>query len=87
VIYLRAVVLRYGQGKNGKSKPTWLPLTLSIVSSYRSILSLSTTFPKAGQRNRKVEDFVDLCVAIWETASVNEEGWVIDVGLFLSSFN
>ncbi|KAF9059567.1 hypothetical protein BDP27DRAFT_1341214 [Rhodocollybia butyracea] len=80
VIYLRAVVLRYGQGKNGKSKPTWLPLALSIVSSYRSILSLSTTFPKAGQRNRKVEDFVDLCVAIWETASVNRgEGWVIDI--------
>ena len=53
----------------------------SIVQEYRAILTASTRFPHAGERNVKVEEFVDLCVAIWEAhgATGEQAGWVIDV--------
>lgn len=45
------------------------------------MLNVSTKFPRAGERNILVEEFVDLCVAIWEASGVKGEhiGWVIDV--------
>ncbi|KAL0066998.1 hypothetical protein AAF712_005987 [Marasmius tenuissimus] len=53
----------------------------SVIQEYRAILNVSTTFPKAGERNHKVEDFVDLCVAVWEASGGVGEytGWVLDV--------
>lgn len=68
---------------NSQSTTTtnWLQSARSIVQEYRSILTASTKFPRAGQRNMKVEEFVDLCVAIWEAhGAIGEQaGWVIDV--------
>ncbi len=51
------------------------------MQEYRAILSVSTSFPKAGERNTKVEDLVDLSVAVWEADGAVGEyaGWVIDV--------
>lgn len=64
----------------------WLPIARRVVRDYRDVLTACTQFPKAGKRNVKVEEFVDLCVAVWEASGAAGEhaGWVIDVRL--SSF-
>ncbi|KAJ7086395.1 hypothetical protein B0H15DRAFT_347574 [Mycena belliarum] len=84
VLYIRALVLRNASplppADVGKPPP-WLHTARSIIQEYRAILSVSTSFPHAGQHNVKVEEFVDLCVAVWEASgSVGDyAGWVIDV--------
>lgn len=59
----------------------WMLSARSLVNSYRAILSVSTKFPVAGQTNVKVEDFVDLCVAVWEAggSAPDQAAWVTDV--------
>ena len=63
------------------SPPSWLPEARSVIQEYKSVLNVSTKFPRAGERNTLVEEFVDLCVATWEASGVMGEhvGWVIDV--------
>src|ERR1700761_5373590 len=53
----------------------------SVAQDYRGLLAAITHFPRAGYRNAKVEDFVDLCVAAWDVSGSRSEqaGWVIDV--------
>jgi hypothetical protein len=55
----------------------------SVVQEYRAILTVSTHFPRAGEKNVKVENFVDLCVAVWEASGEvgDHANWVIDVRL------
>lgn len=79
VLHLRALILRTRISKF----PRWTTTARSIVQECRSLLSVSTVFPRAGERNEKVEDFIDLCVAVWEAdgAFGEDAGWVIDVGL------
>ncbi|PCH34790.1 hypothetical protein WOLCODRAFT_139578 [Wolfiporia cocos MD-104 SS10] len=91
VLHLRAFVLRVNPHpatssppvtrENGGKPNRWISAARSVVQEYRAILSVSTQFPKAGQRNVKVEDLADLCVAIWEADGAVGEyaGWVIDV--------
>lgn len=84
VLYLRALVLRsrgYTTPALKAKAPRWVSTARSIIQEYRAILSISTHFPKAGERNTKVEDFVDLCVAVWEADGAIGEyaSWVIDV--------
>ncbi|KAJ7577917.1 hypothetical protein C8J56DRAFT_969997 [Mycena floridula] len=86
VLYLRALVLRYALPPANPTTelvkpPPWLHTARSIIQDYRAILSVCTRFPKAGERNVKVEDFVDLCVAIWEASGAvgAYTGWVLDV--------
>lgn len=90
-LYLRALVLRHEntnplpKGLAPSKPPPWLSTARTVVQEYRSILSVSTKFPKAGQRNIKVEEFVDLCVAVWEAAGAvgSYTSWVIDVSFQL----
>ncbi|KAJ6516759.1 hypothetical protein C8R47DRAFT_1088233 [Mycena vitilis] len=83
-LYIRALVLRHSSplppADIGKPPP-WLHTARSVIQEYRAILSVCTRFPRAGQRNVKVEDFVDLCVAVWEASGGvgDYAGWVIDV--------
>ena len=85
VLHLRALILKARAGptpKPGADKPhRWISTARSVVQEYRAILSVSTSFPKAGERNVKVEDLVDLSVAAWEADGAIGEyaGWVIDV--------
>ena len=66
--------------------PDWLPEARSVIQEYRSVLDVSTKFPRASERNSLVEEFIDLCVAIWEASGAVGEraGWVIDVRSFTS---
>ncbi|GJJ14235.1 hypothetical protein Clacol_008498 [Clathrus columnatus] len=63
------------------SKSVWLNEFRSIVTDYRVVLTTTTKFPRAGERNVKVEDFVDICMAAWEVcgASGDQTGWIIDI--------
>ncbi|KAI8995256.1 hypothetical protein BD414DRAFT_506072 [Trametes punicea] len=85
VLYLRALILKARAAPASKpdaGKPhRWISTARSVVQEYRAILSVSTSFPKAGERNIKVEDLVDLSVAAWEADGAVGEyaGWVIDV--------
>lgn len=77
-LHLRALIVRSRISK----PPRWISIARSIIQEYRTLLSISTQFPRAGERNEKVEDFIDLCVAVWEAdgAFGEDAGWVVDVG-------
>ncbi|KAG7085583.1 hypothetical protein E1B28_003136 [Marasmius oreades] len=89
VLYLRALVLRHSTSppvvyvsiSESPKPPPWMHIARSVVQEYRAILNISTKFPRAGERNHKVEDFVDLCVAVWEASGAvgDYTGWVLDV--------
>ncbi|KZT66935.1 TPR-like protein [Daedalea quercina L-15889] len=91
VLHLRAFVLRAYASPTQTTIPTsragvekphrWISAARSVIQEYRAILSVSTKFPKAGERNVQVEDLVDLSVAVWEADGAVGEyaGWVIDV--------
>lgn len=86
VLHLRAFVLRARlpgtvRGLEADKPPPWLNDARPVIQEYRAILSVCTRFPRAGERNVKVEDFVDLCVAVWEASGAigDHASWVIDV--------
>ena len=89
VLYLRALIVRARAAPTPKPGADrthrWISTARSVVQEYRAILTASTAFPKAGERNVKVEDLVDLSVAAWEADGAVGEyaGWVIDVGVRL----
>lgn len=94
VLHLRALVLRAQIASSSTAlsqidaeKPhRWISTARSVIQAYRTILSVTTRFPRAGQRNVRVEDLVDLSVAIWEADGAVGEyaGWVIDVNHILA---
>ncbi|EGO23192.1 hypothetical protein SERLADRAFT_439938 [Serpula lacrymans var. lacrymans S7.9] len=90
VLHLRALILRNRSSPSISSPhsplpsdkpPQWLGTARSVIKEYQTILSSSTYFPKAGQHNVRVEDFVDLCVAVWETSGALDDRarWVLDI--------
>jgi hypothetical protein len=83
VLHLRAFIIRAGSlPTHDPWKPAlWLHGARTVIHEYRAILNVSTQFPRAGDRNVKVEEFVDLCVAVWEASGAvgDYAGWVIDV--------
>lgn len=83
-LYLHFVIFRARTTKTPSldmGAPIWLPEARSVIQEYRSVLNVSTKFPRAGERNVPVEELVDLCVAIWEASGAVSEhaGWVLDV--------
>lgn len=91
VLYLRAFILRYSPSSDmslstietQQKAPAWLSNARSVINDYRAVLNVSTSFPCAGERNVKVEDFVDLCVGVWEASGARGDstGWANDVSL------
>jgi hypothetical protein len=94
VLHLRALILRARILSSNspdrtsldadKLPPAWLSDARPVINEYRAILSICTRCPKAGESNTRVEDFVDLCVAVWEAAGAigDHTSWVIDVSLY-----
>lgn len=83
-IHVRAFVLRaqiLSREAMKTKAPRWISVARSVLQELCALLSVCTRFPRAGERNVQVEDFVDLCVAVWEAdGAVGEHaGWVIDV--------
>ncbi|KAG6330168.1 hypothetical protein ID866_8922, partial [Astraeus odoratus] len=90
VLHLRALIMKHrvppeqlalNTSLQTQKPPQWLNTARSVVNEYRTILAKCTHFPRAGERNVKVEDFVDLCVAVWEACgSMSDRAtWVIDI--------
>lgn len=77
-LHLRALVLSPNSNSRGKDAKKAIR---EVANDYRAVLSATTTFPRAGERNTRVEEFVDLCVACWQANGAEGEGagWVIDV--------
>ena len=92
VLHLRALIVRARAApipKPGADRShRWINTARSVVQEYRAILNANTKFPKAGERNVKVEDLVDLSVAAWEADGAVGEyaGWVIDVSTSLNDW-
>lgn len=87
-LYLHFVISQAKAARSPSSDivtPSWLPEARSVIQEYRSVLDVSTRFPRASERNVLVEEFVDLCVATWEASGAVGEhaGWVVDVRLSL----
>ncbi|THH27713.1 hypothetical protein EUX98_g6477 [Antrodiella citrinella] len=84
VLHLRALVIRARALTSPALKikaPRWISTARSVIQEYRTILNVNTFFPRAGERNVRVEDFADLCVAVWEADGAIGEyaGWIVDV--------
>lgn len=90
VLHLRALIIQHQTSSitanpnsplQSVKPPQWISTARSVMHEYRTVLETCTTFPKAGERNVKVEDFVDLCVAVWETngAISDRVRWVLDM--------
>jgi len=91
-LYLHFVISQAKASKNLGSDavaPSWLPEARSVIQEYRSVLNVSTKFPRAGERNVLVEEFADLCVATWEASGAVGEhaGWVLDVRSSVRGFS
>lgn len=63
------------------SKQVWRDEARRLASEMKVLLENTTEFPRAGEVNHRVLDFVDLCVAAWERGGFDEMDatWVIDV--------
>ncbi|KAI0258551.1 hypothetical protein BC834DRAFT_975040 [Gloeopeniophorella convolvens] len=94
VLYIRALVLRarhagrHSQPSDARfhpgttdGLPTFLTLARRAIKDYRDVLNACSHFPKAGERNFKIEELTDLCVAVWETggSKSGDAAWVVDV--------
>ncbi|EKM51123.1 uncharacterized protein PHACADRAFT_263113 [Phanerochaete carnosa HHB-10118-sp] len=82
-VHLRAFVLRAQLLPSDVLRakaPRWISTARSVLQELRSLLNVCTKFPRAGERNIRVEDLVDLCVAVWEADGAVGEyaGWAID---------
>ena len=91
VLHLRALIFRFRAPSppvtptpslQPDKPPQWLNTARSIINEYCTVLDRSTHFPRAGERNVKVENLVDLSVAVWEASGgiADRAEWVIDVG-------
>lgn len=63
---------------------------LTLINQLKSFLTLTTSFPKAGERNERVEEFVEVAMGVWvalcgDYTSGNGEmnsKWIMDVSTF-----
>ena len=65
----------------GKPKSSWVTEARTLLEEYRVVLATCTNFPRAGDRNQKVEEYCDGLVAVWERSGADgiDSRWVIDV--------
>lgn len=63
------------------SQTSWHRDAQDCAEYYQKVLEAHVTFPRAGERNDVVNDFVDMCMAIWERGGCleSEAVWVTEV--------
>ncbi|CAG7854617.1 SubName: Full=Uncharacterized protein {ECO:0000313/EMBL:CCA68643.1} [Serendipita indica DSM 11827] len=82
-LYLYALLLTYPgseQAIPGVTRLSWITEARTLLGEYRLVLAQSTVFPRAGDRNIKVEEYCDGVMAVWERAGANgkEAQWAIE---------
>ncbi|KAG9019248.1 hypothetical protein FRB90_004810 [Tulasnella sp. 427] len=83
-LHMRALSLNppglVSQDPSALSKQAWRDEGRRLASEMKVLLENITEFPRAGEVNHRVLDFVDLCVAVWEKGGSDETdaSWVID---------
>lgn len=83
-LYLYALLLTYPgseQAIPGVTRLSWITEARTLLGEYRLVLAQSTVFPRAGDRNIKVEEYCDGVMAVWERAGANgkEAQWAIEI--------
>ncbi|KAI0027951.1 hypothetical protein K488DRAFT_80919 [Vararia minispora EC-137] len=81
-LHLRAFVLHARASTTpADGKAPWVADARRVVREMRDVLSATTAFPRADTRNVRVEDLVDLAVAIWDASGASgvQTGWVMDI--------
>jgi len=82
-LHLRALVLksRLNPRRPLDGRAAWVTDARRVVREFRDVLSATTHFPRANERNVRVEELVDLTMAVWEAAGESgmQSGWVMDV--------
>lgn len=69
------------------SRAQWYRECRAIAEDYQKVLGAATQFPRAGERNVDVENFVDLVMGVWERGGCveGETEWIIEVCLMPES--
>lgn len=64
-----------------QSRLAWITEARTLLEEYRPVLAASTHFPRAGERNVKVEEYADGVMAVWERSGArgSEAKWAIEV--------
>jgi hypothetical protein len=64
-----------------QTRLAWVTEARTLLGEYRLVLAACTVFPKAGERNVKVEEYCDALMAVWERSGArgSEASWVIEV--------
>lgn len=83
-LHLQGLLLTSPGSTNAPRNQTrlaWITEARTLLAEYRLVLAASTVFPRAGERNVKVEEYCDALVAVWERSGArgNDAGWVIEV--------
>ena len=68
-------------------KQAWRTEARRAAQELKVILDYTTEFPRAGEINHRVLDFVDLCVASWENGGYDpgQISWIVDVSTVIIS--
>ncbi|KAG8875781.1 hypothetical protein FRB97_004721 [Tulasnella sp. 331] len=80
-LHLRALCLSPpNSGPEALSQQAWRSESRRVAAELQGILGVITEFPRAGEVNHKVLDFVDLCMAVWQKggSAESECAWIID---------
>lgn len=66
-----------------QTKLSWITEARTLLGEYRLVLASTTRFPRAGERNVKVEEYCDAIMAVWERGGSkgSDSQWAIDVSL------
>jgi hypothetical protein len=70
-----------GSPEFSMGKQAWRSEARRAAQELKVILDYTTEFPRAGEINHRVLDFVDLCVASWEKGGYDpgQIPWIVDV--------
>lgn len=64
-----------------QTRLAWITEARTLLGEYRLVLAACTVFPRAGERNVRVEEYCDALMAVWERSGAKgqEASWVIEI--------
>jgi hypothetical protein len=78
---MRALITISRERKEGEGVAERVKEAKAVTGDFKTLLESTTRFPKAGERNEPVEEFVDLIYAFWTANGFRAEysEWIIEV--------